>query len=120
MNPRFSVLRKLQEQAILLLTATSKRSSPLVPWRIFTRLPMLFSQMYRACCRAEPATMYSPSPEKQHFFHGVLKDKESAQGELEPDPGPRVSTCSFMLGYTPVHQVLQFLHGFRLAISATG
>lgn len=120
MNPRFSVLRKLQEQAILLLTATSKRSSPLVPWRIFTRLPMLFSQMYRACCRAEPATMYSPSPEKQHFFHGVLKDKESAQGEPEPDPGPRVSTCSFMLGYTPVHQVLQFLHGFRLAISATG
>lgn len=61
------------------LTATSKSSSPLVPWRIFTRFPILFSQMYRACCRAEPATIYSPSPEKQHFFHGVLRAKTASQ-----------------------------------------
>lgn len=30
----------------------------------------------RACCRADPATMYSPSPEKQHFFHGVLQTRK--------------------------------------------
>lgn len=61
------------------LTATSSNNSPLVPWRIFTRFPMLFSQMYNACCRADPATMYSPSPEKQHFFQGVLETRESTE-----------------------------------------
>ena len=43
-----------------------------MPSRNFTKLPLLFSQMYSECCRAEPATMYSPSPEKQHFFHRDL------------------------------------------------
>ncbi|RNA03066.1 hypothetical protein BpHYR1_048631 [Brachionus plicatilis] len=28
--------------------------------------------MYNECCLDEPAHMYSPSPEKQHFFHKVL------------------------------------------------
>lgn len=74
------------KQYTALLTATSSRSSPLVPCKIFTRLPMLFSQIYSACCRAEPATMYSPSPEKQHFFHGVLKHKKHPQEKLEPEP----------------------------------
>lgn len=53
--------------------ATSRSNSPFVPWSIFTKFPILFSQIYRACCLAEPAHIYSPSPEKQHFFHMVLK-----------------------------------------------
>lgn len=57
--------------------ATSRSNSPFVPWRIFTRFPMLFSQMYKACCRAEPAQIYSPSPEKQHFFHIVLNSENT-------------------------------------------
>lgn len=74
----FKITRNI-EIADSFLTATSKSSSPLVPWSIFTRFPILFSQMYRACCRAEPATIYSPSPEKQHFFHGVLHVKTTSQ-----------------------------------------
>jgi len=54
------------------LTTTSSRVSPLVPSKNLTKFPLLFSQMYSECCRDEPATMYSPSPEKQHFFHRDL------------------------------------------------
>lgn len=51
---------------------TSRSNSPLVPCNIFTKLPIDFSHIYKACCLADPAQMYSPSPEKQHFFHIVL------------------------------------------------
>lgn len=53
--------------------ATSSNNSPLVPCRIFTKFPIDFSHIYKACCLADPAQIYSPSPEKQHFFHIVLK-----------------------------------------------
>lgn len=39
------VLKSLLNVSFDILTATSSRSSPLVPCRIFTRFPMLFSQM---------------------------------------------------------------------------
>lgn len=61
------------QSKVIVHTTTSNNNSPLVPWRIFTKFPTLFSQMYKACCLAEPATINSPSPEKQHFFHRVLK-----------------------------------------------
>lgn len=59
-----------------LLTTTSSSISPFVPWSILTKLPTLRSQIYKECCRAEPAQMYSPSPEKQHFFHIVLRSQD--------------------------------------------
>ena len=36
------------------LTTTSSNSSPFVPWRILTRLPTPFSQMYSAWVRDDP------------------------------------------------------------------
>uniref|UniRef100_A0A915L4J4 DNA-directed DNA polymerase n=1 Tax=Romanomermis culicivorax TaxID=13658 RepID=A0A915L4J4_ROMCU len=36
------------------------------------------SQTYKALVRALPAQMCSISPEKQHTFHGVLKEKLNA------------------------------------------
>lgn len=72
----YILVKKLQKEHCKLkfnfLTTTSSRSSPLVPCRIFTKFPILFSHMYNACCLADPAQTYSPSPEKQHFFHIVL------------------------------------------------
>lgn len=81
--------------------ATSRSSSPFVPWRIFTRFPILFSQIYKACCRAEPAQIYSPSPEKQHFFHIVLNNNNyEKKSVINKENGTYLLTrsCSFWIG----------------------
>ena len=67
------------------LTTTSSSISPFVPRRNLTRFPLAFSQMYRECCLADPATMYSPSPEKQHFFHKDLDDYDGNEDDDEDD-----------------------------------
>ena len=51
----------------------SSRVSPFCPVSILAREPVPLSHMYNACCRCDPATMNSPSPENVHFFHCVLE-----------------------------------------------
>lgn len=56
--------------------------------------------------------MYSPSPEKQQRFHGVLRDR-SDQTECNH---ALISSARCL----PVHQVLEFLHGLRFSIPTAG
>ena len=51
---RLSPLQANLENVLTLHTTTSKGISPLVPCKIFTRLPTPFSQIYRECCLEEP------------------------------------------------------------------
>lgn len=68
----YLIVKKYSNYKFNFFTTTSSKSSPLVPCKIFTKFPILFSHTYNACCLADPAHTYSPSPEKQHFFHIVL------------------------------------------------
>lgn len=58
----------------------SSRVSPFCPVSILAREPVPLSHMYRACCRCDPATMNSPSPENVHFFHCVLEREGEGVG----------------------------------------
>ncbi len=70
---------------------------------------MLRSQMYRACCLADPAHMYSPSPEKQHFFQVVLKMSPYRL---------HVSNFFFPKPSVLVYEILEPLHRLGISIFA--